>query len=293
LLRTTSLAAVAAAAFALTVAAAPALAQDAAQPPQSDDFASALGRDSVTVGVAGVYLPDYEGSNNNRFTAAPAAIGVVKGFSFAVLGNRASVDLIPEKAGAEWDFQFGPVGVLNFNRSSNDSIDDPRVSRLPERNTAVELGGYAGIGKRGVITSAYDTLSFTLSYRHDVSNVHNGDTWQPTITYLTPLSTKAAVAFFGTAQHVQAAQSRAYFDVSPAESIATGLPAFQGRGGWKTYALGTAATYSLTGNLLHGIKIVAGGTYSRMLNSYSASPLTRIAGSRNQWLGAVGLAYTF
>jgi hypothetical protein len=44
---------------------------------------------------------------------------------------------------------------------------------------------------------------------------------------------------------------------------------------------------------LHGVKIVAGGTYSRLLNSASFSPVTRIAGSPNQWLGAVGLAYTF
>jgi len=30
-----------------------------------------------------------------------------------------------------------------------------------------------------------------------------------------------------------------------------------------------------------------------MLNGFADSPVVRIAGSRNQWLGAVGLAYTF
>jgi len=273
--------------------AAPALAQDAAQPPQIDDFASALGRDSITVGVAGVYLPDYEGSNDYRLSPAPAAVGVVKGFSFAVLGNRASVDLVREKPGAAWDVQFGPVGVINLNRTSTDSIDDARVRRLPERDTAVELGGYVGIGKTGVITSPYDTLSVTLSYRHDVSSVHNGDTWQPTINYLTPLSRKAAVALFATAQHSDAAYARAYFDVTASESVASGLPVYSGHSGWKNYTLGAAGTYSLTGNLLHGVKLVAGGTYTRMLNSFSYSPLTRLAGSPDQWLGAVGVAYTF
>lgn len=275
------------------VTAAPALAQEAALPPQLDDFASALGRDNVTIGAAAVYLPDYEGSNDYRFVPAPAAIGTYKGFSFTVLGNRASVDLIPEKPGAEWDIQFGPIGVINLNRTNRDRISDSRVKLLPERDTAIELGGYVGIGKRGVITSPYDVLSVTLSYRHDVSNVHDGDTWQPTINYLTPLSPKAAVTLFASAEHSDAAYSRAYFDVTTAQSVATGLPAFTGRSGWKNYTLGGAATYSLTGNLLHGLKLVAGGAYTRMLNSYSYSPLTRIAGSPNQWLGAVGLAYTF
>ena len=30
-----------------------------------------------------------------------------------------------------------------------------------------------------------------------------------------------------------------------------------------------------------------------MLNDFADSPLVGIAGSKNQWLGAVGLAYTF
>ena len=40
-------------------------------------------------------------------------------------------------------------------------------------------------------------------------------------------------------------------------------------------------------------KVVAGGTYSRNLGAAGDTPLTRIAGSRNQFIGAAGLAYTF
>jgi hypothetical protein len=49
----------------------------------------------------------------------------------------------------------------------------------------------------------------------------------------------------------------------------------------------------LSGDLLDGFKLVAGGNYKRMLNDFGDSPLTSIAGSRNQWQGAIGLAYTF
>ena len=269
--------------------AAPAFAQDST----TSDDAAGIGGDSVTIGGAAAYVPDYEGSNHYRLVPGPAAIGSISGFAFSVLGNRASIDLIPNKPGPGIDFELGPIGVVNFNRTDHSSIADPRVAALPERGTAIELGGYIGIGKTGVITSPYDKLSVSLSYRHDVSGVHDSGIWQPSISYLTPLSRKAAVALFASAQHVERGYAQTYFGITPDDAIASGLPAYSAHGGWKNYTLGAAVTYSLTGDLLHGLKVVAGGTYSRLLNSFSYSPITRVAGSPNQWLGAVGLAYTF
>lgn len=240
-----------------------------------------------------MYLSDYEGSNDYRWVPAPAAVGSVKGYAFLLAGNRASVDLIRNEPGPVWDIQAGPIGVVNFNRSSLDSIDDPRVKALGKVKTAIELGGYVGIGKTGVITSPYDKLSVSLSYRHDVAGAHDSGIWQPSINYLTPLSTKAAVGLFATAEHAGRGYAASYFSISPTQSIASGLPTYNARGGWKNYSIGGLATYSLTGNLLHGWKVVAGGTYRRMLNDFGDSPVVSIAGSRNQWLGAVGVAYTF
>lgn len=266
----------------------PVLAQDA---PSGADFD--VNRDTITAGVAGVYLTDYEGSNDYRWVPAPAATGSIKGYGFTLAGNRLSVDLIRNQPGQTWDLQAGPIGVVNFNRSNIKSIDDRRVRALGEVDTAIELGGYVGVGKTGVITSPYDSLSVTVSYRHDVAGAHDSAIWQPSINYLTPLSTKAAVAFFGSAERAGRGYATTYFSVSPTQTIASGLPTYTARGGWKNYTLGGLATYSLTGNLLHGVKLVAGGTYRRMLNDFAESPLTSVAGSKDQWLGAVGLAYTF
>jgi outer membrane scaffolding protein for murein synthesis (MipA/OmpV family) len=49
----------------------------------------------------------------------------------------------------------------------------------------------------------------------------------------------------------------------------------------------------VTGDLLHGFKLVAGGTYKRLLNDFADSPIVSIAGDRNQWVGGAGIAYTF
>lgn len=270
--------------------AAPAFAQDATAPPPD---AAELGGDSLTIGIGAAYLPDYEGSNDYRFVPGPLVLGQYKGFSFSVLGNRASIDLIPNHPGDKIDLQLGPIGVVNFNRSSNSSIDDPRVGALTERKTAIELGGYVGIGKTGIITSPYDKLSVSVSYRHDVSGVHDSGIWQPSINYLTPLSRKAAIGLFGSAQYADRQYAQTYFGITTAESLASGLPAYTAHKGWKNYTVGGALTYALTGDLLHGFKLVAGGTYTRLLNTASYSPITRIAGTPNQWLGAAGVAYTF
>lgn len=271
-----------------------AAAQDATTPSSSAEaIAQDMGGDSVTVGIGAGYLPDYEGSDDYRWAPVPGVIGSVSGINFQVLGNRASADLIPNQPGPSWDFQLGPVGVINFMRSDRSSIDDPRVRALGERDTAIELGGFVGIGKTGVITSPYDKLSVSLSYRHDVSKVHRSGIWQPTINYFTPLSTKAAVALFGSAERVETKYLRTYYDISPDQAVVSGLPAYRGRGGWKSWTVGAIGTYSLTGNLLKGFKIVGGGTYRKLINDVADSPMVSVAGSRNQWLGVVGLAYTF
>ncbi|MBM6576999.1 MipA/OmpV family protein [Microvirga sp. SRT01] len=271
---------------------APALAQSAADTPPAGS-ADGFDADTVTVGVAAAYLSDYEGSNDYRVVPAPAAIGSISGYAFQVLGNRVSVDLIRNQAGPTWDLQAGPIAVLNFNRSNTKSIDDRRVKALGEVNTAYEVGGFVGVGKTGVLTSPYDRLAVSVSYRYDVGNAHESGIWQPTVSYFTPLSQKAAVGIFASGERAAGKYARTYFSVSPQQSLASGLPVYNARGGWKNWSLGVAGTYVLSGDLLHGWKAVGGVNYRRLLNDYADSPLTSIAGSRTQWLGAVGVAYTF
>jgi MipA family protein len=282
-------AAAAAAAFAT-----PAFAQDAAAaaPPDAGKAAGA-GGDSLTIGAGAAYLPDYEGSNDYRFTPAPGAIGSYRGFSFTLAGNRLSVDVIPTKPGPGWNVELGPEGVVNFNRHSVSSVDDPRIKALGGVGTAIELGGYAGIGKTGVITSQYDRVSLSVSYRYDVNGVHRSGILAPSFNYLTPLSRKALVGVFASAEHAERGYADTYYGITAAQSAASGLPVYVARPGWKNYTLGALGAVSLTGDLLHGFKLVGGGTYARLLNGFSYSPVVRIAGRPDQWLGVLGLAYTF
>lgn len=278
-------------AFLAATLATPALAQDEAPTPEQAE-AAAEGRARLTVAAGGVWLPDYEGSDDNRWIPAPAANGTVAGMSFTVLGNRASLDVIPEIAGKDWNFQLGPVAVLNLNRTNRDAIEDPRVAALGEIDTAVEVGGYVGIAKTGILHD-FDTLSVSLSYRHDVTKIHRSGIFNPSVTYMTPLSTKALVSLFASAEIVEDRYARTYFGVTPAGSLASGLPSYSPEGGQKDITVGGMFTHSLTGNLTKGLALIAGGTYKKLVGDFADSPLVSIAGTRHQWTAGAGLALSF
>jgi outer membrane scaffolding protein for murein synthesis (MipA/OmpV family) len=268
-------------------AATPALAQD--EPPAA---VAQEGAARLTIGAGVAWLPDYEGSNDTRWTPIPAINGTVSGMSFTLLGNRASMDILPNPTGPTWDFQFGPVVVVNLNRTNADAIADPRVRALGEIDTAVEVGGYIGIGKTGLITSDYDKLSISLSYRHDVTRIHKSGVWTPSINYTTPLSTKALVGLFAGAEIVEDRYARTYFGVTPAGSIASGLPVFTPKGGQKDISVGGVFTHSLTGDLTKGLTLVTGFTYRKLVGDFARSPLVSVAGSRHNWTVGAGLALT-
>ncbi|MES2986533.1 MAG: MipA/OmpV family protein [Pseudomonadota bacterium] len=273
--------------------AAPAFAQDEAPASVEQTDVASEGNSRLTVGGGAAYYPDYEGSSHNRWSPVPAANGTVAGMSFTVLANRASLDVIPDGTGPGWNFQLGPVAVLNQNRSNQDAIKDLRVRRLGEIDTSVEVGAYAGIGYTGLITSDFDTLSLTVSYRKGVNGANRSGVWNPTITYTTPLSTKALVSIFTSAEIAEDRYARLYFGVTPTQSLASGLPAFRPQGGQKDITFGGFFTYALSGNLTKGLSIVVGGSYKKLVGDFADSPLVAIAGDRNQWTGAAGLALTF
>jgi outer membrane scaffolding protein for murein synthesis (MipA/OmpV family) len=268
----------------------PAVAQDTASPPPPSDSPDASG-DRVTIGLGIGTLPSYEGSDSNSVVPVGAAIGSISGYAFSTRGTKLLIDAVRNKPGQGIDFQLGPVIGVNLNRTSG--IDDPQVEALGRKKWALELGGYAGIGKTGIITSDYDKLSVSVSYVHDVTGVYDSYVITPEIDYGTPLSRKAFVALSANASYAGRGYARSYFTVDPVGSLRSGLPVYYADKGWKNWSVTMLGTYSLTGDLLHGLSVAGGVSYSGLLGDFAASPVTSIAGSRSQWIAAVGLAYTF
>src|SRR5438067_13698125 len=101
----------------------PALAQSAPAGtalPSAEDLAK---RDTVTIGVGGAIVPDYEGSNDYRWIPAAAIRGKVGGISFTSRSTYFYVDVVPHKG--KLDFNAGPVIGARFNGRRH--IADPVV----------------------------------------------------------------------------------------------------------------------------------------------------------------------
>jgi outer membrane protein len=272
----------------------PAAAQTGGPPPPDPAAAadSFLDRPySLTIGAGAGYLPSYEGSNDYVVSPVGVAFGKVDGFSFATRGTSLTIDLIRDPKGAEFTFELGPV--INLRTDRHGRIKDPQVAALGKIGDAVELGGFVGIAKNRLI-DPYDSFSLRLTYQHDVTDVHRSSIWAPEIQYQTPVSLKTYVLLDAQANHVGAGYARTYFSVTPLGSLASGLPVYNARAGWKDYRLSLLLGQVLIGDLRRPhLSLFAGLSYSRELGSARNSPIVAIAGSPNQWLAAGGLAYTF
>jgi outer membrane scaffolding protein for murein synthesis (MipA/OmpV family) len=270
----------------LCLAAAPAAAQ------QSGSDEAYLDRpNNLTIGVGAAYLPSYDGSNDYRVTPAAAAIGKVDGFSFVTRGTSLSVNLIRSGQKAPVSFAIGPVAHLRLDRSSG--IEDPVVESLGKIKRAVELGGYAGISFNHLL-DPYDSLTFRASVQHDVTGVHGSTLWTPAVEYLTPVSLRTIVSVSVEAEHAGDRFARTYFSITPTQSLRSGLPVYDARGGWKDDRISLLVGQVLTGDLRRPrLSAFVGLSYARELGNFARVPIVAIRGNRSQYLAAAGLAYSF
>jgi outer membrane scaffolding protein for murein synthesis (MipA/OmpV family) len=270
--------------------ASPAFAQDqptAAGMPSPEEVAN---KDMVTVAVGGAITPDYEGSDDYRIIPAAAIRGKVGGISFNTRGTYLFVDVVP--GNAKIDFDAGPIVGLRLNTRRN--IEDDIVKLLPKRKRAIEIGAFAGVSFHG-LTNPYDSLGLRVDVLHDVGGAHKSTTFSPNLEFSTPLSTKTYASASVGAEFVSNRFADYYYSISPADSVATGgvLLPFNASGGMKNWKAGLLLNQSITGNLLHGFSVFGLGQYSRLVGDFKRSPIVSERGSASQWIGALGLAYTW
>ncbi|WP_309663031.1 MipA/OmpV family protein [Sphingomonas sp.] len=272
--------------FALLAASAtPAFAQDQQPLPSPEEINAG---NSLTVAAGGGIIPDYEGSDDYKFIPAAAIRGKVGTITFSTRGLYFYVDVV--NGSGKVDFDVGPIAGVRFNRTGK--IKDVLVNLLPDRKTAIEVGGFAGVSFKG-LTNPYDSLGVRVDVVHDIANAHKSTVFSPNIEFSTPLSRSVYVVATASADFVSNRFADYYFSVSPTEATLSGLPAFNASGGMKSWKLGLLANYSLSGDLRHGVSLFGLGNYSRLVGDFKRTPIVSQRGSASQWLGAIGLAYTW
>lgn len=247
--------------------------------------------DTVTLGAGAAYVPSYEGSDNYEILPIAQLRGKASGHHFYMRGLQLYVDAIAEAPDEALDLSFGPTAGVRINRATG--IKDAQVRALGKLDPAVEIGAFAGIAKTGVITSAYDNLAFRVSFSADVAGAHESYVITPAIEYGTPLSERTYVGIGVSADYVGDRYARYYYSVSPAGAAASGLSEFDADGGFKNITFNLLGTQSLSGDLRKGWALFAVGSYSKLLGDFKRSPIVSEAGDDDQWIGAIGVAYTF
>lgn len=268
--------------------AAPSLAQDSAgQPlPSAEEVRDA---DGFTVGLGAGWVPDYEGSEDYRLIPAGAIRGKTNGVSFVTRGLYLYVDVLDGGSG-NMSFDAGPIVGARLNRTRK--IKDDVVNLLPDRKAAFEVGGFAGISWHG-LTNPYDSLGVRLDVVTDIGSAHESAIFSPSIDFSTPLSKTLFVGASLSADFVSNRYADYYFSITPSDSLASGLPTFNADGGMKSWKIGLLANQSLSGDLRRGWSLFGLANYSHLQGDFKRSPIVSIRGSAGQWMGGVGVAYSF
>lgn len=265
--------------------ASPALAQEpAAGLPPPEEAANTF---TIAGGVA--YLPDYEGSDDYRLIPAAALRGNVGGIGLTTRATWLYADLL-QRPKEGLDLDLGPIVGLRLNRTRD--VKDELVEELPDRKTAIEVGGFAGVSFHG-LTNPYDSLSVRLDVLKDIGNAHESTVISPNLDFSTPLSRFTYVSASAGLDFVGGGYADYYFGVTPADALASGLPVYDPDAGMKSWKAGLLLNQSITGDLLGGLSIFGTANYSRLVGDFKDSPLVEDRGSASQWLLATGLAYTF
>jgi outer membrane protein len=240
-------------------------------------WAAANAQDSrdirVRVGLGPQLLPKYIGADH--WTLAPLFhINVARGtneFSFGAPDDSPSLAILSSGA-----FSFGPAGNIQGRRRESD-VGAP-VGSVPR---TYEVGAFAqylvgnSFRMRGELRKGING--------HDglVGFVGADKIWRDGDRYVFSVGPRV---LFSDAQY-----QRAYFGVTPAASLASGLPVYRPGGGVHAVALASGMSYQFDDRW----GVFGYARYARLVGDAANSPIVREFGSRNQLSGGIGLNYTF
>ena len=199
--------------------------------------------DTFSIGAGAGMVPDYEGSDDYEFIPVVGIRGRYNGFNFYSRGTFLYVDFI-RRGDSALEFDLGPIVGARLNRTGK--VEDDRVDELEERDTAFEVGGFAGVTYHG-LTNPYDALSFHIDVTTDVSDAHGSTLITPTIDFGTPLSMTTYVGISASAEWAGDGYADYYYSIGPSDSLASGLPQFEAEGGFKHWRIGLFANQSISG----------------------------------------------
>ncbi len=227
----------------------------------------------VRVGAGAQLVPEFPGADSHGVLPL-FDLSFARGskpFRFKAADDSPGIRLVSTDK-----FGFGPVVNLQPKRKESD-VGAP-VGSVP---MTVEAGAFADYFPVPSLRLRAEVRKGIGGHDGVVGSIGADQIWRDGDRYVFSIGPRL---FFSDSRY-----QREYFGVTPAASLATGLPEYRPSGGIHGVGLNSGVYYQFTPKWgLFGF-----ARYTRLVGDAADSPLIRAFGSRNQLSGGVGLTYTF
>lgn len=228
----------------------------------------------VRVGLGAQVKPDFVGSDSMGI-APLLDLDTARGtneFKFEAPDYSFGIPIVDTGG-----FQFGPAVNLAAGRKSSD-VDLP----LHKVKTTIEAGGYASYQISKSIFLRAEVLKGLNGHKGIAGTIGADQVWRDGDRYVFSIGPRV---LFSDGRY-----QRAYFGVTAADALATGLPEYRPSGGIYGVALASGLSYQFSPKW----GMFGYARYERLVGDAADSPIVRSSfGSRDQVSGGIGLSYTF
>lgn len=251
-----------------------------AQPPGADDgFQAAIGG-----GV--MFAPSYVGDDDYQLSVLPNIQFKYGDRFFASVQEGVGYNIVNTK-----NFRAGPIARIAFPR--NEDGDQPFVIAGDPTTDLIGLGDVSATAELGgFVEYRAGALSATLEARQGV-NGHNGFVGDMSVNYRGQRFALGRPLIYSIGPRlrlVDDSYQSAYFGVTPAQSLASGLPEFDADGGLHSYGIGATIIRPIDRAGSVNAVFVAG--YDRLAGDAGDAPLVRERGARDQLMIGVFFSYS-
>jgi len=227
----------------------------------------------LSIGVGPVFRPDYFGSDDYEVYADPEVYAKFRNFVF--LDNDGGDIALFGFSG----FAFGPSFRLVGDR---DETDNPALAGLGDIDHTFELGGFAA-------TTFAKSILFRAKIRKGVAGGHNGLVVDAAGTMLLSRFGRFSTSASARATWVGERYANTYFDITPDQSLRSGLPQYDASRGLRDIG-GSLNGYVNLGKRWSLNPYV---TYSYIFDEFADTPFIAFYGDRNQFSAGFHLMRQF
>ena len=233
------------------------------------------------VAVVAIVIPDYTGSDDYTYAAAPLIHYKLGGSNryFELIGNKVFFNVLGHE-----NWEFGPKVIYRFGRGGG--VEDDVVKKMIPVDDSVEVGAFLGFKKK-FGNNFRHRMNIHLDVTQDVADGHEGFVAQLSGVYWRPVAERFDIGLRGSALYASEDYMSSFFDVTASDSALSGLPQFDADADFRDVGISLMGMWHFN----KAWHIAGGFEYKRLLGDAADSPVVNQRGDENQLAAGVSLVY--